>query len=281
MSLTFSKSRHTLGDISQGHDARSWSVDMLQGQFFSCDIPILYDKVLSREQNFVPATVAWNSAGTKWLNFSMSNRVHCSCFILFSFWKKLLESIAQVTGGMYVMVQNMDELSTFFKRQVLLSRFIAKFAHGKLLSIKVTSCALGTCLERKPFNTKIKFTMTFRKWGRWFGYFVRSGLGFSWTCRHEKSGLRFPTNVRYESLFPIGNSGPFCLLHSKIPVLELYYLSDRMTNSLSGDVRHPGHFTNSLSMSPRNEALATVDTRVSIVYILFTYFKLIFNSKYN
>lgn len=45
--------------------------------------------------------------------------------------KKLLESIAQTTGGMYVMVHNMDELSTFFRRQVLLSRFIAQTAHGE------------------------------------------------------------------------------------------------------------------------------------------------------
>lgn len=42
-----------------------------------------------------------------------------------------MEKIAEVTGGMYVMVQDMNELSTFFKRQVLLSRFIAKFAHGE------------------------------------------------------------------------------------------------------------------------------------------------------
>jgi len=45
-----------------------------------------------------------------------------------------LEKIAEVTGGMYVMVQDMNELSTFFKRQVLLSRFIAKFAHGEFLN---------------------------------------------------------------------------------------------------------------------------------------------------
>ena len=45
--------------------------------------------------------------------------------------KKLLESIAKTTGGMHVMVHNMDELSTFFKRQVLLSRFIAQTAHGE------------------------------------------------------------------------------------------------------------------------------------------------------
>lgn len=45
--------------------------------------------------------------------------------------KKLLESIANTTGGMHVMVHNMDELSTFFRRQVLLSRFIAQTAHGE------------------------------------------------------------------------------------------------------------------------------------------------------
>lgn len=49
----------------------------------------------------------------------------------FVFFKKLLESIAKVTGGMYVMVHNMEELSTFFKRQVLLSRFIGQFSHGE------------------------------------------------------------------------------------------------------------------------------------------------------
>lgn len=52
-------------------------------------------------------------------------------FLIFYYLKQLLEKIAQTTGGMYVMVQNMDELSTFFKRQVLLSRFIAQTAHGK------------------------------------------------------------------------------------------------------------------------------------------------------
>lgn len=53
--------------------------------------------------------------------------------------KRLLESIAQTTGGMYAMVHNMDGLSTFFKRQVLLSRFIAQFAHdmAKLHSLLV------------------------------------------------------------------------------------------------------------------------------------------------
>lgn len=55
--------------------------------------------------------------------------------LLFLGWyfvmKELLESIAKTTGGMHVMVHNMDELSTFFRRQVLLSRFIAQTAHGE------------------------------------------------------------------------------------------------------------------------------------------------------
>ena len=55
----------------------------------------------------------------------------CKGFIYLLSQKRLLESIAQTTGGMYVMVHNMDGLSTFFRRQVLLSRFIAQFAHGK------------------------------------------------------------------------------------------------------------------------------------------------------
>ena len=43
-------------------------------------------------------------------------------FLTFYYLKQLLEKIAQTTGGMYVLVENMDELSTFFKRQVLRSR---------------------------------------------------------------------------------------------------------------------------------------------------------------
>ena len=35
------------------------------------------------------------------------------------------------------MVQNMHELSTFFRRQVLLSRFIAKFAHGEWIESEI------------------------------------------------------------------------------------------------------------------------------------------------
>ncbi len=35
------------------------------------------------------------------------------------------------------MVHNMEELSTFFKRQVLLSRFIGQFAHGESITSNV------------------------------------------------------------------------------------------------------------------------------------------------
>ena len=54
-----------------------------------------------------------------------------SCWFIFLYYQKLLEGIAKITNGMYVMVQNMEELSTFFRRQVLLSRFIGQFTHGK------------------------------------------------------------------------------------------------------------------------------------------------------
>jgi hypothetical protein len=42
----------------------------------------------------------------------------------------LLQTIAKLTNGMYVVVGNIAELSTFFRRQVLLIRFAAKFASG-------------------------------------------------------------------------------------------------------------------------------------------------------
>ena len=57
----------------------------------------------------------------------------------------------------------------------------------------------------------------------------------------RKIWLRFPNKVECETLFPIGNSCPFC----NIPVavlFELYYMSDRMKNYFNGDVRHSGHF---------------------------------------
>jgi hypothetical protein len=42
----------------------------------------------------------------------------------------LLQAIAKLTNGMYVVVGNIAELSTFFRRRVLLIGFAAKFASG-------------------------------------------------------------------------------------------------------------------------------------------------------
>lgn len=75
--------------------------------------------------------------GARWQVVGLPHKIPIACVGCGNADKDLLEKIAEVTGGMYVMVQDMNELSTFFKRQVLLSRFIAKFAHdmAKLRSL--------------------------------------------------------------------------------------------------------------------------------------------------
>jgi hypothetical protein len=59
--------------------------------------------------------------------------------------EELLQAITKLTNGMYVVVGNISELSTFFRRQVLLTRFAATFASdmGKLQSRQ----AFGTFLN--------------------------------------------------------------------------------------------------------------------------------------
>jgi hypothetical protein len=47
--------------------------------------------------------------------------------------EELLQAITKLTNGMYVVVGNISELSTFFRRQVLLTRFAATFASGWLI----------------------------------------------------------------------------------------------------------------------------------------------------
>ncbi|KAJ7374838.1 hypothetical protein OS493_005190 [Desmophyllum pertusum] len=75
--------------------------------------------------------------GPRWQEVGLPYKIPIACVGCGNADKKLLESIAKVTGGMYVMVHNMEELSTFFKRQVLLSRFIGQFSHdmAKLRSL--------------------------------------------------------------------------------------------------------------------------------------------------
>ncbi|CAH3022624.1 unnamed protein product [Porites evermanni] len=81
------------------------------------------------EQALKEVLVAAVLFGARWQEVGLPHKIPIACVGCGKADKKLLESIAEVTGGMYVMVQDMQELSTFFKRQVLLSRFIAKFAH--------------------------------------------------------------------------------------------------------------------------------------------------------
>lgn len=52
--------------------------------------------------------------GPRWQEVGLPYKIPIACVGCGNADKKLLASIAQTTGGMYVMVQNMDELSTFF-----------------------------------------------------------------------------------------------------------------------------------------------------------------------
>lgn len=81
------------------------------------------------EQALKEVLVAAVLFGARWQEMGLPHKIPIACVGCGNADKKLLENIAKVTGGMYVMVHNMSELSTFFRRQVLLSRFIAKFAH--------------------------------------------------------------------------------------------------------------------------------------------------------
>ncbi|XP_078367292.1 uncharacterized protein LOC144651237 isoform X1 [Oculina patagonica] len=90
--------------------------------------------------------------GPRWHEVGLPHKIPIACVGCGNADKKLLASIAQTTGGMYVMVHNMDELSTFFKRQVLLSRFIGQFAHDmaklhSLLALQQFMRGLGEDME--------------------------------------------------------------------------------------------------------------------------------------
>lgn len=90
--------------------------------------------------------------GPRWQEVGLPYKIPIACVGCGKADQKLLASIAQTTGGMYVMVQNMEELSTFFKRQVLLSRFIAQFSHDmtqlrNLLVLQQFMRSLGEDME--------------------------------------------------------------------------------------------------------------------------------------
>ncbi|KAL5470922.1 hypothetical protein EMCRGX_G028981 [Ephydatia muelleri] len=66
--------------------------------------------------------------GPKWKEIGLPHPVPIACVGCGECDVVLLQLIAKITNGMYAIVDNVEELSTFFKRQVLLIRFAAKFA---------------------------------------------------------------------------------------------------------------------------------------------------------
>jgi hypothetical protein len=68
--------------------------------------------------------------GPGWRQLGLPHPVPIACVGCGSCDTELLEAIAKITNGMYVIVGNVTELSTFFRRQVLLIRFAMQFAAG-------------------------------------------------------------------------------------------------------------------------------------------------------
>jgi hypothetical protein len=66
--------------------------------------------------------------GPGWRQLGLPHPVPIACVGCGSCDTELLEAIAKITNGMYVIVGNVTELSTFFRRQVLLIRFAMQFA---------------------------------------------------------------------------------------------------------------------------------------------------------
>lgn len=90
--------------------------------------------------------------GPKWQEVRLPHPVPIACVGCGDCDVELLQLIAKITNGMYSIVNNMEELSTFFKRQVLLIRFAAKFAEDlERLRSKVALAAflqeLGEAVE--------------------------------------------------------------------------------------------------------------------------------------
>lgn len=90
--------------------------------------------------------------GQHWQEVGLPHPIPIACVGCGDADKKLLEGIAKLTKGMYVMVENMSELSTFFRRQVLLSRFIMQFSTDmaqlrSLLALRSFMRACGEAVE--------------------------------------------------------------------------------------------------------------------------------------
>lgn len=74
----------------------------------------------------IAAAKAFSPSG--WRECGLPHPVPIACVGCGDCDPSLLDAIAQMTKGMFVIVDNVSELSSFFRRQVLLIRFAAKFA---------------------------------------------------------------------------------------------------------------------------------------------------------
>ncbi|XP_046850294.1 uncharacterized protein LOC124443806 [Xenia sp. Carnegie-2017] len=90
--------------------------------------------------------------GQHWREVGLPHPIPIACVGCGEADKKLLEGIAKITKGMFKMVGDMEELSTFFRRQVMLSRFAAKFSHDmsqlrSMLALQQFMRACGEAVE--------------------------------------------------------------------------------------------------------------------------------------
>ncbi|XP_028390869.1 uncharacterized protein LOC114515772 [Dendronephthya gigantea] len=90
--------------------------------------------------------------GQHWRQVGLPHPIPIACVGCGDADKKLLEGIAKITKGMFTMVDSMEELSTFFRRQVILSRFVAQFSHDmsqlrSLLALQQFMRACGEAVE--------------------------------------------------------------------------------------------------------------------------------------
>ncbi|CAB3980321.1 E3 ubiquitin- ligase HERC2 [Paramuricea clavata] len=90
--------------------------------------------------------------GQHWKEVGLPHPIPIACVGCGDADRKLLEGIAKITKGMFTMVDSMEELSTFFRRQVILSRFVAQFSHDmsqlrSLLALQQFMRACGEAVE--------------------------------------------------------------------------------------------------------------------------------------
>ncbi|XP_070574612.1 uncharacterized protein [Ptychodera flava] len=113
---------------------------------------------------------------------------------------ELLGAIAKLTNGMFVVVDNVEELSTFFKRQVLLIRFAAKFADDmenlcSLLVMREFMKALGEAVEEAEAQAMMGMLMGMMGMGNReleglppLGSRIRRGKDWKWKDQ-DKNGV--------------------------------------------------------------------------------------------